>query len=79
MERRAWVYRQRPDVYGIAGCNYCAGNDTDWSEFVGRIWCRRCKREYVPAHNGVFDGPIPIEVARLMGMSFDKVQLSSGA
>lgn len=31
----------------------------------------------MPAHNGVFDGPIPVATAGLLGMSFDRINLET--
>jgi len=75
-ERRTWVYVQRPASYHIAGCD-CGNDDPEWSEFSGHLWCAICQKDFVPAHNGIFDGPIPLNVCRLLGISFDRLNLES--
>lgn len=77
LEMRTWVYVQRPASYGIADCD-CGNDDPDWSEFSGHLWCAGCQKDFVPAHNGVFDGPIPVMTARLLGYNFDRFNLETG-
>jgi hypothetical protein len=74
--KRTWVYVQRPSSYEIAGCK-CGNADPDWSEFKGMLWCPTCLIDFVPEHNGVFDGPIPVAAAALLGMSFDRFNLET--
>lgn len=76
LERRMWVYTQRPAVYCVAGCA-CGNEDPDWSEFKGRLWCATCQIDFVPEHNGVFDGPIGIATAGMLGMKFDRFNLET--
>ncbi len=76
VEKRTWVYVQRPASYEIAGCT-CGNNDPDWSEFKKHLWCQKCEKDFLPEHNGVFDGPIPVGVATLLGMSFDTFNLET--
>lgn len=76
LEKRTWHYVQSPAVYGIAPCA-CGNGDTQWSEFKGRLWCAKCEVDFVPVHNGIFDGPIPVTVSALIGISFDRVNLET--
>lgn len=78
MEKRAWVYVMRPQAYEIAGCP-CGNLDPEWSEFKGHLWCEFCQTDFIPAHGGIFDGPIPVNGIRLMGISLDRVDLTTGA
>jgi hypothetical protein len=77
LERRGWVYVMPPAAYEIAPCE-CGNHDTQWSEFKGHLWCGRCEKDFVPEHNGVFDGPIPLHTATLLGMCFDRIDLATG-
>jgi len=74
--KRKWVYVQRPGSYEIAGCK-CGNADPDWSEFEKHLWCPACQIDFIPEHGGVFDGPIPVAAAQLLGMSFDRFNLET--
>jgi|ERR1700722_513738 len=76
LEKRRWCYVQIPQVYEVAPCA-CGNADTVWSEFRGYIWCPKCEIDFIPEHNGVFDGPIPVATAGLLGMSFDRLNLET--
>lgn len=76
MKKRKWAYIQKPSVYEIH-CDLCGGSNITWSEFEHRIWCYKCRKD-IPGTGGVFDGPIPLEVAKMLGMSFDRIQIPSG-
>jgi hypothetical protein len=73
LKKRRSCYIQKPYEYEIE-CNLCGGKNIDWSEFEERIWCFDCKKD-VRGTKGVFDGPIPIQVAAVLGMSFDRFDL----
>ena len=77
LELRTWCYPQRPSAYEIAPCA-CGNHDTEWSEYQKHLWCAKCEIDFIPVHNGVFDGPIPIQLAVQMGMSFDRVDIATG-
>ncbi len=68
--KRTHVYVKRPIDYEIAGCE-CGNSDPDWSEFQGHLWCQNCKIDFQPKHDGIFDGPIPVETMRLLGAPVD--------
>lgn len=76
LEKRDWCYIQQPAVYEIAPCP-CGNTQTQWSEFKKHLWCDKCQKDFVPAHNGIFDGPIPAYTAMLMGISFDRINLAT--
>jgi hypothetical protein len=76
LRRRRWVYTQPPATYEIAPCA-CGNQETEWSEYEGRLWCPICKIDFVPGHNGLFDGPIPVNGCRLMGIYFDRLNLET--
>ena len=75
-KKRTWVYVCNPQVYGMS-CIQCGGVNITWSEFEHMIWCFHCKIDTLGTP-GVFAGPIGINTARLMGMSFDRVNLKTG-
>lgn len=76
LEKRRWCYAQPPDTYGIAPCA-CGRQGTEWSEFKGRIWCSDCGIDFVPAHNGIFDGPIGVQTSAMLGIRFDRINLET--
>lgn len=75
-EYRKWCYAQPPSDYEIAPCS-CGNTDTQWSEFKGQLWCAKCEKDFTPVHSGVFDGPICVDVCRLMGIRFDRINLKT--
>lgn len=76
MEQRDWVYVMQPKEYGMT-CDICGGTNITWSEFDHMIWCFDCEKD-TPGISGVFDGPIPIGVAEVLGLSFDRIDLKTG-
>ena len=76
LEKREWCYTQPPSTFELF-CDQCDGSNTTWSEFKGRIWCFDCKIDTKGTHS-VFDGPIPLEAAKLLGMSFDRINIKTG-
>lgn len=76
LARRTWCYVQPPRAYAMAACA-CGNHDTQWSEFAGHLWCARCEKDFIPEHNGVFDGPIPLGAATMLGMCFDRIDLAT--
>ena len=69
--RRKWHYIQRPAAFCIGPCK-CGNSDLQWSEWQKHVWCDKCKLDFIPTHNGVFDGPIPLNLANMMGIRFDR-------
>jgi hypothetical protein len=76
LKKRSWFFLQKPNVYAIAGCQ-CGNENTQWSEYEHHIWCDKCEKDFIPKHNGVFDGPILIQVSKMMGMSFSKFNIET--
>ena len=72
--KRTWVYVQKPSEYGISPCK-CGNTQTQWSEYKKHLWCAKCKIDFIPKNNGVFDGPIPIGVAGGLGLDFRRWDL----
>lgn len=73
---RTWCYLQNPSVFCISACS-CGNINTVWSEFEQHIWCPECEIDFIPTHAGIFDGPIPVKAAALMGISFDRIILDT--
>lgn len=76
MEKRTWHYIQSPKVHEIAFCS-CGNEDTQWSEYEKHLWCDKCQKDFIPTSNGIFDGPIAIQTARMLGLSFDRYNLQT--
>ncbi len=74
--KRTHVFLQSPSVYAIPGCS-CGNEDTQWSEYQAHLWCDKCAIDFIPEHNGVFDGPIMMNLAQSMGMSFSRLDLTT--
>ncbi|MDO8641499.1 MAG: hypothetical protein Q7R33_08195 [Nitrosarchaeum sp.] len=70
LKKRTWHYIQNPKDYEIT-CDKCNGTNIEWSEFEHMIWCYDCKID-TKGTEGVFGGPIPVELAGILGMSFDR-------
>jgi hypothetical protein len=70
MRKRKWIYVMGPTSYEIY-CNKCGGSNITWSEFEKCIWCYDCKVD-TPGTGGIFDGPIPLQVSKMLGISFDR-------
>jgi hypothetical protein len=77
MKKREWIYCQKPQEYDIE-CDICGGTNIEWSEYEHKIWCYDCKKD-TDGTGGIFDGPIPMGLCEMMGISFDKIRLSDGA
>ena len=71
---RTHCYCQPPASFEMAPCS-CGNHDTQWSEFEKHLWCSVCEKDFIPKHAGVFDGPIMLELAGVLGISFDRFNL----
>lgn len=76
LTRRKWHYIQKPAVFEIAPCE-CGNTDTQWSEFANHLWCPKCEKDFIPSHNGIFDGPIAVKAAAMLGISFDRFNMET--
>jgi hypothetical protein len=70
------VYVQRPKEYQIA-FHGCGDEDPDWSEFAHMLWCPKCQEDFMPLHGGIFDGPIPVNCARLLGIDLRRFNIET--
>lgn len=75
--KRTHCYNQPPSTYSIGPCA-CGNTETQWSEYEKHLWCDKCNIDFIPRDNGVFDGPIGLQTAALMGIYFDRIDLSTG-
>lgn len=78
---RTHCYVMNPALYDIA-CPLCHGTGKiTWSEFESHIWCYKCEKDVliVWQTSGIFSGPIPMELTRMMGISFDRMNAKTGA
>lgn len=76
LEKREWVYIMDPSDYEVAPCS-CGNQKTQWSEYKDHIWCDKCQKDFIPEHFGLFDGPIAINTCKMLGISFDRVDLKT--
>lgn len=76
LEKRTHVFLQPPSHFEISGCS-CGNDNTQWSEYVKHIWCDKCQIDFIPEHGGVFDGPIPVKISHMLGLSFDRLNLQT--
>lgn len=76
-KRRTWVYCMPPKDFEVAECS-CGNQDTQWSKFEDHLWCDRCQKDFIPDHYGILDGPIPMQLAGMMGIRFDRVIIGTG-
>lgn len=74
--RRKWAYCMWPSTYQIPPCA-CGNVNIQWSEWEKHVWCDVCKKDFIPEHNGVFDGPIPLGLANMLGIRFDRYDLKT--
>lgn len=70
---RKFVYVQIPSKYDIR-CLLCGSSNIEWSEFESHIWCYDCNQDvFIPhCYAGIFGGPIPVEISRMLGVCFDR-------
>jgi len=75
MNKRKWCYIQKPVVYDVF-CDICGGSNTTWSEFEHKIWCYDCEID-TGGTPGIFDGPIPVNIAKNIGINFNRINLET--
>ena len=57
-------------------CPKCEGTNITWSEWEHHIWCYNCKLDV--EYNPGFSGPIPIMVAKFIGIDYRKHNIETG-
>ena len=65
----------QPGAYDVK-CDLCEG-PVEWSEFEHMVWCPKCEKD-TPGTDGIFDAPIPYEITKMIGISFDRIDLKTG-
>jgi hypothetical protein len=73
--RRSWVYVSSPRDMEFGPCSRCGGNNIEWSVYYPFVWCWDCFDDVRPEHYGVIDGPVGVEICKLIGISFDAFDL----
>lgn len=76
LTKREWCYCQSPAMYDIA-CDLCNGMNNTWSEYEHLIWCYDCQKD-TPGNGGIFNGPIGRELSKLLGISFNRIEIATG-
>jgi len=69
---RTSAYCLGPASYSIQ-CDHCGGGNIEWSEWDKLIWCYDCEID-TEGTEGIFGAPIPAELAKMMGLSFQKIK-----
>lgn len=77
VKKREWCYVLQPKQFGMGPCDVCGNSELQWSEYEGRVWCETCQKDTVLKNNGVFDGPIAVNMCALFGIVFDRVILAT--
>ncbi len=75
--KRKTMWIMHPTEYEIF-CDLCKGSNITWSEYDHLIWCYDCQKDTRGTEGSVFDGPIPVGVCAVLGLSFDKISLKTG-
>jgi hypothetical protein len=75
-EKRKWHYLQPPAAFQMAPCS-CGNHETQWSEYAKHLWCAVCEKDFIPEHAGVFDGPIAVNIAAMLGVRFDRFNMET--
>ena len=75
-KKREWIYVQPPMAYEVF-CDICGNPYVEWSEYQGMVWCWRCLKD-TRGTGGVFDGPIPVNGSKMMGLCLDRIDLKTG-
>lgn len=75
LKKRKYCYICNPHCLDLFCPNDSEHNIT-WSEYEKHIWCFDCKRDirYPPG----LTGPIPMGVARLLGIDYRKYNIKTG-
>lgn len=74
--KRDWCFADHPSMFEIK-CNRCGEHDSiTWSEYQRHIWCYKCEDDILVS-GSLLDGPVPVFAASIMGVSFDRIILST--
>lgn len=83
MGKRTWHYILPPTAFDMR-CDKCwkgdlgdgTGTNITWSEYAHKIWCYDCEVD-TEGFKGIFDGPIPMGVSRMLGITFDRFNMET--
>ena len=75
--KRTKCLTRPPAIYGLSGCS-CGNTDVQWSEWEHHLWCEKCQKDFIPKSKGILDGPVPVELCRILGMPLDFYDLETG-
>jgi hypothetical protein len=78
LTRREWCYCARPKEFEVSGCPMCGNPDPDWSEYRHHCWCPNCEIDFQPDCDGVFGGPVGVQLCELIGVYFDEFNVQTG-
>lgn len=77
---RTHVYASTPQRFEMR-CPCGKGHKITYSEFEKHIWCYTCEKDYFlpwsSYYIGIFSGPIPIQVAKIMGCDFRRINIKT--
>lgn len=75
MKKRKDCYICNP-IYLELFCPINHEHKITWSEFEEHIWCYECEKDikYEPG----YAGPIPVEVAKMLGVDYRKYNIKTG-
>ena len=76
LKKRKTCLVQKPQIYEIE-CDICGGENLHWSEYDHLIWCYDCEKD-TKGTGGIFDGPVPVGMAQLLGLCFDEIDIETG-
>ena len=75
LRKRKYIYANNPARYEIR-CDKCNGENIWWSEYESHIWCYDCEID-TSGTEGIFGGPICFNAMRLVGLTFDRINLET--
>jgi hypothetical protein len=75
MRKREWHYLLPPAAFELR-CNICSGGRVWWSEYEHMIFCFDCQLD-VDGTESLFDGPILLKTSYLLGLNFDRYNLTT--
>lgn len=76
--KRTEVYCMRPRDFEMSGCPTCDNLDPEWSEYRKHLWCPICEKDFIPAVDGIFGGPVLVNLCELLGIYFDTIDFETG-
>lgn len=79
LTKRTFCYVQPPEHFQVAPCQTCGDyRFLKWSEYQGHLWCPDCKKDFIPKHFGILDGPVLVNTSRILGIDFRIYDIVTG-